>query len=96
MPRLVNRLNNSSVRTLGAGEHLDGGGLYLVVGPGGSRSWIFRYRFGKGRRRMGIGPFPTGILYLSNPRGGSAMQPEEHSINILPESATLLITTESR
>ena len=59
MPRLVNRLNNSSVRSLGEGEHLDGGGLYLVVGPGGSRSWILRYRYGKGRRRMGLGPFPT-------------------------------------
>ena len=59
MARLVNRLNNSSVRTLGAGEWLDGGGLYLVVGPKGSRSWIFRYRHGDARRRMGLGPFPT-------------------------------------
>lgn len=31
MPRLVNRLNNSTVRSLGKGDHLDGGGLYLVV-----------------------------------------------------------------
>lgn len=59
MARLVNRLNNSSVRSLGEGEWLDGGGLYLVVGPGGSRSWIFRYRHDKARRRMGLGPFPT-------------------------------------
>jgi len=54
MPRLVNRLNNSTVRSLGKGDHLDGGGLYLVVGAGGSRSWIFRYRGPTGRRKMGL------------------------------------------
>jgi hypothetical protein len=27
------------------GMYSDGGGLYLQVARGGSRSWIFRYRF---------------------------------------------------
>lgn len=37
------------------GVHADGGGLYLSVGAGGARSWIFRYQIEKRRREMGIG-----------------------------------------
>lgn len=46
--------------SLGAGRHGDGEGLYLLVRPGGSKSWVFRYRdriTGK-HRDKGLGPFP--------------------------------------
>ena len=33
----------------------DGGGLYLYVAPGGSKSWCFRFTFGDRRRTMGLG-----------------------------------------
>jgi integrase len=33
----------------------DGGGLYLSVAPGGSKSWCFRFTFGGRRRVMGLG-----------------------------------------
>ena len=33
----------------------DGGGLYLSVAPGGSKSWCFRFTFGDRRRVMGLG-----------------------------------------
>src|SRR5262245_54645869 len=37
----------------------DGGGLYLRVGPKGSRTWVFRYTFGGRQRRMGLGSLNT-------------------------------------
>ena len=40
------------------GMYLDGKGLYFRIGEGGSKSWIFRFRFDGKRRDMGLGPFP--------------------------------------
>ena len=54
MTGLTGKLTKNLVRTLGAGRHGDGSGLYLVVDPSGARSWIVRvtvkgqlYREGK-------------------------------------------------
>lgn len=41
------------------GMYADGAGLYLQVARGGSKSWIFRYRFGGREREMGLGPLHT-------------------------------------
>jgi integrase len=38
------------------GMHPDGGGLYLFVGKGGSKSWIVRYAFHGKRHDIGLGP----------------------------------------
>lgn len=54
--RALNRLSARQVATLGPGLHADGGGLYLQVGAGGGRSWIFRYRQAGRLRDMGLGP----------------------------------------
>ena len=56
MTRALNRLSARQVATLGPGLHADGGGLYLQVGAGGARSWIFRYRQDGRLRDMGMGP----------------------------------------
>jgi integrase len=37
------------------GRHSDCGGLYLVVGPTGSRKWLFIYRSAGKQREMGLG-----------------------------------------
>ncbi len=47
------------VRIAKAGRYGDGEGLYLLVGPNGGKSWVFRYKVGKRERGMGLGPFPT-------------------------------------
>jgi integrase len=55
MNREKGRLRASDIPTLGPGRHHDGGGLYLMVGKTGSRSWIFRYfRDGKAHD-LGLG-----------------------------------------
>jgi integrase len=41
--------------TLPAGMHADGGGLYLRVKPGGSRSWVFICQWQGKRREIGLG-----------------------------------------
>ncbi|MCV6824893.1 tyrosine-type recombinase/integrase [Halocynthiibacter sp. SDUM655004] len=42
MSYLSGKLNKKLVENLGPGRHGDGSGLYLVVRPSGSRSWIVR------------------------------------------------------
>jgi integrase len=41
------------------GLHADGGGLYLRVTDGGTKSWMFRYGDGGKLRDMGLGPVHT-------------------------------------
>jgi integrase len=40
----------------------DGGGLHLLVQPGGSKLWRFRYRFGGRENMLSVGVFPTVTL----------------------------------
>lgn len=44
------------------GYHPDGGGLYLRVKEGGTRSWIFRFTISKRPREAGLGAFPAVTL----------------------------------
>lgn len=36
----------------------DGGGLHLVVSPGGTKAWRYQYRYAGARCDAGIGTFP--------------------------------------
>ncbi len=50
------KLTKNLVRTLGAGRHGDGNGLYLVVDPSGARRWIVRVTVkGHAQRRFDDG-----------------------------------------
>ena len=42
MAHVTGKLTKKLVENLGTGRHGDGGGLYLVVKPSGTRSWIVR------------------------------------------------------
>jgi len=48
----------------------DGGGLYLQVAPGGSKSWLFRFMLYGKAREMGLGPVgePPGGVPLAEAR----------------------------
>jgi integrase len=60
MARAIDRLSAKAVSsTTTPGLYLDGGGLYLRVGPTGSKSWIFRYRHDGKSTDMGLGPVRT-------------------------------------
>ena len=52
----INRLTARGVTTIKTpGRHADGGGLYLVVGKSGSRSWVLLATYGGQRHEIGIG-----------------------------------------
>ncbi len=56
MARKLNRLSARKVAsTLPPGYHADGGGLYLQVAKGGSKSWVFAYQRAGRRHDMGLG-----------------------------------------
>src|SRR5262249_26021187 len=55
----IGRLSALQVQRLRkVGKYHDGGGLYLIVHPNGSRSWAFRYG-PNGKYWIGIGPLHT-------------------------------------
>lgn len=72
MARTEKRLVASQVKSLGAGRHADGGGLYLVK-DGVSRSrWIFMWTIDGKRREMGLGHAGTNGISLSDARDAAA------------------------
>ena len=58
MGRQLHRLKPIALKTLGEGNHPDGGGLYFQRKGGGS-SWLFRFQIDGKERWMGLGPFPA-------------------------------------
>jgi integrase len=40
----------------------DGGGLYLLIQPGGSKHWYLAYRFGGRQKKLSFGPYPVVTL----------------------------------
>jgi integrase len=59
MAREIGKLKALDVSRKSQGYHGDGGGLYLLVGRTGARSWVFRYRVDGRLREMGLGPVHT-------------------------------------
>ena len=58
-PLAKHTLNKLSARRVASvakgGRYGDGGGLYLVVAPDGSRKWVFRFAWNGRQRDMGLG-----------------------------------------
>lgn len=52
MPLTVKEAKNAK-----PGRHSDGSGLYLLVKPSGSKSWVLRVQYGGERRDFGLGSF---------------------------------------
>jgi len=70
MARALNQLSDVYVRStkLKPGRHSDGGGLYLNVAAGGSKSWLFMWARDGKRREMGMGAFPAVSLAKARTR----------------------------
>ena len=63
MAKQINRLTALKVkREKTPGWYADGLGLYLQVGPSGSKSWVYRYEVAGRERRHGLGSYPTNTL----------------------------------
>jgi integrase len=68
MARRLGRLKAGDIGRLGPGRHHDGGGLYLVVGKGEARSWIFRFRRDGKLHDYGLGPVHSVSLSAARQR----------------------------
>jgi Arm domain-containing DNA-binding protein len=51
----MHKLTALAVKNAGPGRHGDGGGLWLQVGPTGTKAWLFRYMIDGRARAMGLG-----------------------------------------
>jgi integrase len=73
MARALKKLNTRQVATLNReGRHSDGGGLYLVVGPGASRRWAFLFRWRGKLKEMGLGSLASVSLADAREKAGEA------------------------
>lgn len=73
MARPLNRLSARAAQSLtDAGYHPDGGGLYLLIGPTGARSWVLRYQLRGRRREMGLGS--ATVITLQEARAAALAQ----------------------
>lgn len=69
--RTLNRLSDRGIRYLTApGRYADGGNLYLHVRPGGSRQWVFFFRWQGKLKEMSLGGYPG--FSLKEARGKAA------------------------
>ena len=60
-------LSVRKIQHAGPGRHSDGNGLYLLVKPSGSRSWVLRVQHNGSRRDLGLGTAVTGLLDVDIP-----------------------------
>lgn len=73
MASVINKLSAAGVAKESApGLYSDGGGLYLQVAKGGSKSWIFRFMIAGKPRYMGLGSIDTFSLREARERAKEA------------------------
>ena len=71
--RTLNRLTDRGIRSLTTpGRYADGGNLYLHVRPGGSRQWIFFFRWQGKLREMSLGGYPGFSLKEAREKAAAA------------------------
>jgi integrase len=69
MARGIERLSDRAIRSAkDRGMIADGRGLWLRIGPTGSKSWIFRYADQGRRHELGLGPYPVVSLAMARDR----------------------------
>src|SRR5215831_17606350 len=73
MARLIQKLTEAKIRTLTAIKlHPDGAGLHLQIKPGGSRSWVYRFRLNGRTRDMGLGALADVSLVKAREKAAAA------------------------
>ncbi len=84
MARQLNRLSPRAVATITKpGRHADGGGLYLSVGPGEARRWVFLFRWRGRLKEMGLGGFSSVTLAKAREKAAAARSLVADGVNPL-------------
>ena len=91
MARLIQQLTEAKIRTLTAGLHHDGAGLYLQIKPGGARSWIYRFRLNNRTRDMGLGALADVSLVKARDKASAARTLVTDGIDPIEHTRTQVI-----
>ena len=74
----TNKLTDRTIRALGeAGRYADGGGLYLQVQPGGSKTFVFIRQANERRNLAGLGSYPAVSLAAARSKAALIRAAEE-------------------
>lgn len=93
MTRRVRILNARQVETVKTpGYYFDGGGLYLQVAKGGSKSWVLRYAVNKRPREMGLGSLVTFTLAEARDRATKFRQMVADGIDPIDDRKASILT----
>lgn len=84
--RMLNKMSARNVAALmredaKPGRHGDGGGLYLSVGPGGARRWVFLFRWRGKLKEMGLGSARAVSLAKARERATDAREKVADGLN---------------
>src|SRR5262245_19233361 len=71
---MAGRLTARKVATAKPGKYSDGGNLYLIVSPSGSRKWVLRFTSRGRAREMGLGRADSVTLADARDKAASARQ----------------------
>ena len=63
------------------GRHADGGGLYLIVDRGGSKRWLFMFRWQGKLKEMGLGGLTAVSLTKARAKAAAAREQVADGIN---------------
>jgi integrase len=90
--RELHRLKARSIENMKKpGRYADGGGLYLQVGPTGTKSWLFRFMREGRAREMGLGPLHTVPLASQTQAGPNGTKREIRGARDLAADARRLL-----
>jgi len=78
---MAGNLTARKVQTAKAGKYSDGGNLYLIVSPTGSRKWVLRFTWRGKAKEMGLGSATTVDLAEARERAVEARRKVAKGIN---------------
>jgi integrase len=82
---MAGRLTARRVETAKPGKYSDGGNLYLIVSPSGSRKWVLRFTWRGKAREMGLGSANSVTLADARERAASARRMITQGLNPIDE-----------
>jgi integrase len=82
---MAGKLNARKVQTAERGKYSDGGGLYLIVSPGGSRKWVLRFTWRGRPKEMGLGSAASVPLADAREKATSARRKIAQGLNPIEE-----------
>jgi integrase len=82
---MARRLTARKVETAKSGKYSDGGNLYLIVSPTGSRKWVLRYTWRGRGKEMGLGSAKNVPLADARERAATAMRQVAQGLNPIDE-----------